>query len=700
MPMAGPQVGGWRRALTISLVALAVILAVSALVLAGLNGSYTKDPGILLSITMVSTYTAVGALLTVKLPRNPIGWLFLAAGLGLLLGGMLSEYAIHAFVTSPGTWPFGTAAVWSQNWAFGFVGAIPLIIVLFPTGRVPSPGWRWLPWTIAVAVAGIVIAAMFRPTTIEVNLGPSIPNPVGIAALDAPLTALNWVAGLTLLGAALASLVALVMRYRRSRGVERQQLRWFVTMAELTGVCLVSVALTSIPGAEVPFANGIAFFAFAVCLGIGIPVSCAVAVLRFHLWDLDVVVKKTLVFAIVVIVLMVVAYLAAFAVTTIITGQIADNPTAVLLAGVGLGLLAVPLYRRSQRIADRFVYGGRAKPYEVLADFSDRLGDAYSTDDVLPRMANVLRASTGAVEVRVWLRRANLVVEGARSPADTPALNDVAMLGDELPPFGDGVDVERIVHQGELLGAVTFRMAANDPMDPSKQRLVASLVSQAGLALRNVALVDDLRTSRRRIVAAQDERAKKLERDIHDGAQQQLVALTVKQRLLAGFIGKDDERARALAEQLQADTTDALETMRDLARGIYPPLLADKGLPAALEAQARKAAIPVAVSANDIGRFSPEVESAVYFSCLEALQNVAKYAEATTATIELFNGSGELRFSVTDDGRGFDPAVTGYGTGLQGIADRLAAIGGELAITSSPGTGTTVAGTVRVEATT
>ena len=233
-------------------------------------------------------------------------------------------------------------------------------------------------------------------------------------------------------------------------------------------------------------------------------------------------------------------------------------------------------------------------------------------------------------------------------------------------------------------------------MDAAKERLIVGLASQAGLALRNVRLVADLRASRRRIVATQDERAKKLERNIHDGAQQQLVALSVKLRLLEQQIDRDPAGAKTMAEDLQATANETLEDLRDLARGIYPPVLADQGLGAALEAQARKAAMPVTVAADGIPRFEADVESAVYFSCLEALQNAAKYADASEVRVRLSNGTGELRFEVVDDGRGFDPSSTSYGTGLQGIADRLAALGGELVVTSAPGDGTAVAGRLPV----
>jgi signal transduction histidine kinase len=240
-------------------------------------------------------------------------------------------------------------------------------------------------------------------------------------------------------------------------------------------------------------------------------------------------------------------------------------------------------------------------------------------------------------------------------------------------------------------------MPAADPLSPSGERLMADLASQAGLVLRNVRLIEEIRSSRRRLVTAQDEERRKIERNLHDGAQQQLVALAVQLKLARSVLDRDPAKAGELLDTLQGAAADALEDLRDLARGIYPPLLADKGLPVAIEAQARKALLPVTVDSDGLGRFEPDVESAVYFSCLEALQNVAKYAKASHVVVRLAQANGTLSFEVRDDGDGFDPASTGYGTGLQGIADRLAALGGELVVTSAPGDGTAVAGRLPVE---
>jgi signal transduction histidine kinase len=175
------------------------------------------------------------------------------------------------------------------------------------------------------------------------------------------------------------------------------------------------------------------------------------------------------------------------------------------------------------------------------------------------------------------------------------------------------------------------------------------------------------------------------------------VALNVQLGLLAKTVSRDPDTATEMATALQAQATSTLEDLRDLARGIYPPLLADQGLGAALESQARKAPVPTSVHVDGVARYRADVEAAVYFSVLEAMNNVAKYAEANSTEISLSQRNGSLEFTVRDDGRGFDPAVTTHGTGLQGIVDRLDAIGGSLTIETAPDAGVTLSGVVPVK---
>jgi signal transduction histidine kinase len=262
--------------------------------------------------------------------------------------------------------------------------------------------------------------------------------------------------------------------------------------------------------------------------------------------------------------------------------------------------------------------------------------------------------------------------------------------GQELPPLPDADLSVPVMHQDQLLGAIAIRMPKDELLRPAGAQLVADVASQAGLVLSNAGLIEDLRASRQRLVTAQDEARRRLERNIHDGAQQDLVALTIKARL--GATVEDLAQAREIFGELQADAAGTLENVRDLARGIYPPLLADLGLSAALNAQASKSPLPVTVEADGIGRFAQDTEAAVYFCCLEALQNTAKYAHATQARICLRAQNGILSFTVSDDGTGYDARHTPTGSGLRNMADRLAALGGRLEVRSAPGQGTTITG--------
>jgi signal transduction histidine kinase len=404
-----------------------------------------------------------------------------------------------------------------------------------------------------------------------------------------------------------------------------------------------------------------------------------VAILKYRLYDLDVVVRKTLVAT-----AMAVVFTGAYAIVVGIGSQLFDSAALSFVAAAGLALAFQPVLARTRQLVDRIVYGSRATPYEVLSRFTAHVGEGYASDDVLQRMAGILGTGTGARTASVWLRiggemrRAASWPDGADPPVTVP---------------GDAVHVE---HRGETLGALSVEMPSSDPLDGTRERLIRDLASQAGLVLRNVRLIEELRASRQRLVAAQDEERRKIERNIHDGAQQQLVALTVKLRLLQQVAARDATAAAAMAEQLREDASHALEDLRDLARGIYPPILADRGLVAALQAQAARSVLEVDVVADGIGRYPQEVESAIYFCCLEALQNVAKYAAASRVTLDLSEREARVRFEVRDDGRGFDASTAERGSGLQGMADRLDAIGGTLEVRSQPGAGTTVAGSVPI----
>jgi signal transduction histidine kinase len=316
-------------------------------------------------------------------------------------------------------------------------------------------------------------------------------------------------------------------------------------------------------------------------------------------------------------------------------------------------------------------------------------------------MARALAGGTGALRADVWVRIGDQLVSEGRWPQDAEALSPIAATEEGAGVVTATEMREPIRHQGELLGALSIVKRPGESITPTEDKLVRDLAAQAGLVMRNVALtgqlmdhVEQLRASRQRLVHAQDEERRKLERNLHDGAQQQLVALSVKLRLAEGLVDRDSEKTKSMLADLHTETTQAIEDLRNLARGIYPPLLADKGLVAALEAQARKGSIATSVEAENVSRYPQQVEAAVYFCALEALNNVAKYSGADNAEVRLAQTNGDLTFEVSDDGAGFDSTKTSYGTGLRGMADRVEAIGGVLEIRSAPGEGTSVTGRI------
>jgi signal transduction histidine kinase len=429
--------------------------------------------------------------------------------------------------------------------------------------------------------------------------------------------------------------------------------------------------------------------------------AIAIAVLKYRLYEIDIVISKAVLYG-----SLAVFITAVYAGLVAGIGTLVGNRHSVLLAALAAAVVAVafqPVRQWAGRLANRVVYGRRATPYQVLSDFARRIGGAYADEDVLPQMAHIVADGTGAERVVVWLRvddELRPVVSSDGGPQAAPpqveALPVEALPVEELSADGlamplPGADLSvPVVHQGELLGAISVKMPRDEPLRPAGEQLVTDVASQAGLVLSNVGLIEDLRASRQRLVSAQDETRRRLERNIHDGAQQDLVALAIKLRLAGITVDEDPAEAKQMLDELQADAAGALENLRDLARGIYPPLLADLGLVAALNAQANKSAAPVTVDADGIGRFGQDTEAAVYFCCLEALQNIAKYAHASSVRICLQAQNGTLRFTVSDDGIGYDARHTPLGSGQRNMADRLAAIGGRLEVRSAPRQGTTI----------
>jgi len=629
----------------------------------------------------------LGILIGVRRPTNRVGWVFLVAGAALAILNLSQDYAPYALVGGHGPGWLGKAAAFLGGAVWPIpVSMLILLLLWFPTGEYPSARWR--PVGISVLVLGSVFVVAGAIIQLAIWNDPftsadasTLPEPARFA-----FTALSTVAFIGLPVLLVLALVSVIVRYRRSRGDERLQLKWFAFAA-------VFVVITFVFNTG---DNPVWGLLSALAL-LGLWVAIGIAMLRYRLYDIDVVIRKTLVGGVLVAFVTVVYAVIVAGIGALGSSVgLLDRGPLIALATAVVAIAAQPVLRRARHLADRLVYGDRATPYEVLSEFSERMGETYSTDEVPQRMARILAEGTGATAATVWLHVGGRLRPAATWPADVPQPDPVPVpSGDAEPSVGDARTFA-VRHAGELLGALSVSMPPDEPMSAVQERLGTDLAAQAGLVLRNVRLIEELRASRQRLVVAQDEERRKLERNLHDGAQQQLVALAVKERLAANLVERDPAGARSLLEEIQTETTDALETLRDLARGIYPPLLADGGLRPALEAQARKAPLPVEVETDGIGRYPREVEAAVYFACLEALQNVSKYAEADRAWVAIGTDDGELVFRVRDDGRGFDPASTNLGTGIQGIDDRLAALGGRLRIDSSPGAGAVIEGRLPV----
>jgi signal transduction histidine kinase len=639
-------------------------------------------------------FASIGLLIVVR-ARNVIGWILMGTGVIIQLVIFGVVYPTVGLRTQPGSLPAPdvVSAILQPLFPLLFV-SIAVMLLVYPVGTPPSPRWRPVLWVAIAGAAMSYLGLAVVPESVTPIGGLSFPNPLAIRSFHGVFsTALVVVALVTFL-AGVGCLSGLVIRFRRGDTELRQQVKWLgFAVAGAVACFLLGIASLVVCGCDESAFSSVAFVGFYLSIIVAVPASIAVAVLKYRLYEIDVIIGKAVLYG-----LLAAFFTAVYLAIVIGVGAAVGsrgNSFLTIVAAVVIAVAFQPVRERTRRLANRIVYGKRATPYEVLSEFSDRVARTYASEDVLPRMAQILATGTGGVAAHVWLRFGNELRAAASWPADR-TVAPVAIADDRPAGFPSGEHGVEVRHQDELLGALSVATPPSDPMNPSKAKLVQDLAAQAGLVLRNVRLLEDLRESRRRIVAAQDERAKQLERNIHDGAQQQLVALTVKLRLLGQLASQDPARTAEMASELQTEATEALEDLRDLARGIYPPLLADKGLPTALEAQARKAAVQVSVETDGVGRYPPDVESALYFCCLEALQNVAKYAHAAHAEVRLSAKGEELAFEVSDDGSGFDPISTGYGTGLQGMADRLDAIGGTLDVRSQPGMGTTVTGRVPV----
>ncbi|HEX2738201.1 MAG TPA: histidine kinase, partial [Acidimicrobiia bacterium] len=486
--------------------------------------------------------------------------------------------------------------------------------------------------------------------------------------------------------AVVAGLVGYVGRCRHARNAtERARLQWVawavVVAAAITLVAVVLNALVSWPDA---------IRAVAVGSTVLVPVALALGASDQRALRIDRLLVHTITLAGLVGLVGASYLIIVLGLGRAPTGSEKTLLGLSMLAAAVAALLWVPARERLAELATRRVYGERHAPDEVIRTFGSRLTRALPLDELLLQLAESLKATMSLDVAEIWTRgergleRAVSVPD--RGPAAIPIATDeeVVVIARAvvsgpawaqvwMPALVRGLDepvlrVAPITNSGELLGIIVVRRAEGAvAFDEADDQALTELARQVGLALHNVHLdsalqqslesvrrhADELRASRARIVEATDTERRRIERDLHDGAQQHLVALAVGVRLARQIADTDPEQAKAMLDQLGADLQEAVQELRNLAHGIYPPLLMDRGLPDALRAAAGRAALSTEVEADGIGRYPQAVEAAVYFCCLEALQNAGKHAgEHAHATVTVREVEGALVFEIADDGAG------------------------------------------------
>ena len=610
-----------------------------------------------------ASFSAVGLYIVRMRPRHREGWLFVATG--VLSAGMFfaRQYGLH-----DGGLP---AAAW-----IGWLGVWPLPLVIatsgwtlmaFPDGRLPSSRWRaGVLGMFAFAIVLAVVSALW-PVPQD---GPGLVagHPLDVPGADVAARFWKYAGPTGYLAFQALWTVAIVVRMRRARGDELRQMRWLVYAVVLAALLLLGGLLLF--GSAVPGLLALPL----------IPVAAGFAILKLRLYDIDPVLNRSLVVG-AMLLLITTAYVG------IVVGVGALVPvgdrTLSLITTAGVAVAFEPLRRRAQRLADRVVYGLRTTPYEALSRLSAHLEDAPQA--VLDAVAATVGNAVGATHVVVWVGERDRLVPRAwwPAPSDEDAPVALADLG------ASGRHVQPVVHHGSVRGAISVRKPRGESLTSAEHRLLVDLAAQTGLVVLQQHQAQELQGAARRIVAAEDAARRRIERDLHDGAQQQLVTLGLELGALAeqakvgGNVAMADGVGLARARLLEA-TAD----LRELARGLHPMVLAQSGLEPALAALADRSPVPVRLRVDTPARLPGDVEATAYYLVSEALTNAVRHGAASVIEVTVVAEDGGVCVEVVDDGRG--GACKGAGSGLQGLADRLAAHGVELQVHSPSGGGTRI----------
>ena len=636
------------RLLAWSLAALAVLLMVAGLaggLVAFVQGVSQEwlPPHLWLSLLSTLTYALVGALVASRHPRNPIGWL--CSGVAVLTALSLFAYGYGTAGKSgrlalPGI----EYAHWLNSWSWVPATLVPItfLLLLFPDGHLPSARWRPIGWAAGLGIAAYAIGIALHPHT-PTDLNPP-PNPFGVPAAAAALDLLLMVANILVAVGAFGSVAALVIRFRRSRGTERAQLKWlaYAGLVGLTANILIYAWYLIRPGD--PLAFELTIIGISVML-VAIALSAGIAILRHRLYDIDLVIHHTLLYGALTVAVAGIYVLVVGGLGVLLQAQ---GSLALSLVGVGLAAMAAqPVRNRLQRAVNRLMYGERDDPYVVLSRLGQRLEATLAPAAVLPTLVETVAQALKLPYVAITLQQDETFATAA----------EYGQAASELVRLP-------LAYHGETVGQLVLApRAPGEAFGPADRRLLDDLARQAGAAAHAVGLTHALQHSRERLVTAREEERRRLRRDLHDGLGSQLAALHLRAGTLRAALPPGQPAAEAGLLELQSEIHAAIGDIRRLVYALRPPALDELGLAGALRSLAAQYSatdgLRVQVEAPEqLPPLSAAVEAAAYRIAQEALANVVRHAHAHNCHVRLRLAEG-LCLEIRDDGLGLPAAPSG-----------------------------------------
>lgn len=643
-------------------------------------------------------FYAVGLIGTFRRPGRRVAAWMLATGAMFLLDTFLID-AVSRQQAVAGTsyaWVVVVIGNWASNAA---VIATIGLIGLFPTGVPRSRGERLVLEAAAVmavlAPLLLVISSPTPPADLFEPAEPAIASPLFLTAAR-PAEPVAAALQYTFAAWAILGVIMLWLRHRGSELDDRRRIRWLLLgVGSAVVVFAVLVVLASSPHPRpVRLASQIlewALWALVVALVLG---SLVVPLAEDGVFGIDRSAQRSMVFRALWL-LIAVVYVAAATTLGLLASRYLPAGAAVLLAA-SAAVLFQPARRRLERLADRWVFGDRLDGYDLIARFGSMLETSPGPADLLPRLAAAIRDGLG-------LRWATVRLDLGVADGCLPTVGAAG-----IDP-GEGAEPELVVplvHAGTVLGRIECGRRRDGALLEEDRRLLANLAGQAATAVRNLHLTAELRdrldvigrqtaeltASRARLAQAQDAERQRIQRDLHDGVQQDVVVLTAKLALARERLRRGDPRANEALAELHRDVAGLLVRLREFAHAIHPPVLADQGLLVAIEAQAARLPVEVVIESDPAlrgVRYPRHIETATWFVVAEALTNAVKHAQASRVLVALTQPDTRLAVEVRDDGCGFDPAAV-RGLGLAGLADRISIVNGTLLVDSGPGRGTSL----------